>query len=45
VKPDEDQPLKLVYPLAHAYTPAELSFAALVDDNYLGRLTTTILAG
>ena len=24
-----DQPLKLVYPLAHAYTPAELSFAAL----------------
>ncbi|MBP6816854.1 MAG: 2OG-Fe(II) oxygenase, partial [Burkholderiaceae bacterium] len=28
-KPDEDRPLKLVYPLAHAYTPAELSFAAL----------------
>jgi predicted 2-oxoglutarate/Fe(II)-dependent dioxygenase YbiX len=24
-----DQPLKLVYPLEHAYTPAELSFAAL----------------
>ncbi len=25
----EDRPLKLVYPLEHAYTPAELSFAAL----------------
>jgi hypothetical protein len=29
VRPDRDRPLKLVYPLAHAYTPAELSFAAL----------------
>ena len=26
---DEDRPVKLVYPLEHAYTPAELSFAAL----------------
>lgn len=25
----EDRPVKLVYPLEHAYTPAELSFAAL----------------
>jgi len=25
----EDRPIKLVYPLEHAYTPAELSFAAL----------------
>jgi hypothetical protein len=28
-RPDEDRPPKLVYPLAHAYTTAELSFAAL----------------
>lgn len=28
-KPEEDRPGKLVYPLAHAYTPAELSFSAL----------------
>ncbi|MBS0445776.1 MAG: hypothetical protein JSR59_07490 [Proteobacteria bacterium] len=26
-----DQPAKLVYPMEHAYTPAELSFAALKD--------------
>ena len=26
----EDRPIKLVYPLEHAYTPAELSFAALI---------------
>lgn len=26
---EEDRPLKLVYPLEHAYTPAEMSFAAL----------------
>lgn len=41
-KPDEDRPLKLVYPLAHAYTPAELSFAALkgADAAAAGVLTT-----
>jgi predicted 2-oxoglutarate/Fe(II)-dependent dioxygenase YbiX len=27
--PDDDAPEKLIYPLEHAYTPAELSFAAL----------------
>jgi predicted 2-oxoglutarate/Fe(II)-dependent dioxygenase YbiX len=27
--PDDDSPEKLIYPLEHAYTPAELSFAAL----------------
>ena len=27
--PDDDSPEKLVYPLEHAYTPAELGFAAL----------------
>ena len=41
-KPDEDRPVKLVYPLAHAYTPAELSFAALkgADAAAAGLLTT-----
>ena len=28
-RPDEDRPEKLIYPLEHAYTQAELSFAAL----------------
>jgi len=28
-QPDDDAPEKLVYPLDHAYTPAELGFAAL----------------
>ena len=27
--PDDDAPEKIVYPLEHAYTPAELGFAAL----------------
>jgi predicted 2-oxoglutarate/Fe(II)-dependent dioxygenase YbiX len=28
-EPDEDVPEKLIYPLEHAYTPAELAFASL----------------
>ena len=44
VRPDEDRPLKLVYPLAHAYTPAELSFAALkgADAAAASVLTTAV---
>ena len=45
VKPDEDQPLKLVYPLAHAYTPAELSFAALKGADAAAATVLTTAAG
>lgn len=45
VKPDEDQPLKLVYPLAHAYTPAELSFAALKGADAAAANVLTTAAG
>jgi hypothetical protein len=44
-KPDEDQPLKLVYPLAHAYTPAELSFAALKGADAAAATVLTTAAG
>lgn len=44
-KPDEDQPLKLVYPLAHAYTPAELSFAALKGADAAAATVLTAAAG
>ena len=30
---DPDTPVKVVYPLAHQYTPAELSFAALKNED------------
>jgi len=38
---DDDSPEKLIYPLEHAYTPAELSFAALkgADAAVAGLLT------
>jgi hypothetical protein len=45
VKPDEDRPLKLVYPLAHAYTPAELSFAALKGADAAAATVLTTAAG
>ena len=45
VKPDEDQPLKLVYPLAHAYTQAELSFAALKGADAAAATVLTTAAG
>lgn len=44
-KPDEDQPLKLVNPLAHAYTPAELSFAALKGADAAAANVLTAAAG
>ncbi len=44
-KPDEDRPLKLVYPLAHAYTPAELSFAALKGAAAAAATVLTAAAG
>jgi predicted 2-oxoglutarate/Fe(II)-dependent dioxygenase YbiX len=44
-KPDEDRPLKLVYPLAHAYTPAELSFAALKGADAAAASVLTTAAG
>lgn len=44
-KPDEDRPLKLVYPLAHAYTPAELSFAALKGVDAAAATVLTTAAG
>ena len=44
-KPDEDRPLKLVYPLAHAYTPAELSFAALKGADAAAATVLTTAAG
>lgn len=44
-KPDEDRPLKLVYPLAHAYTPAELSFAALKGADAAAATVLTAAAG
>lgn len=43
--PDEDRPLKLVYPLAHAYTPAELSFAALKGADAAAATVLTAAAG
>jgi len=43
--PDEDRPLKLVYPLAHAYTPAELSFAALKGADAAAATVLTTAAG
>ena len=44
-KPDEDRPLKLVYPLAFAYTPAELSFAALKGADAAAATVLTTAAG
>jgi hypothetical protein len=44
-RPDEDRPLKLVYPLAHAYTPAELSFAALKGADAAAATVLTTAAG
>ncbi|HRD95365.1 MAG TPA: 2OG-Fe(II) oxygenase [Rubrivivax sp.] len=44
-KPDEDGPLKLVYPLAHVYTPAELSFAALKGADAAAAAVLTTAAG
>lgn len=44
-KPDEDRPLKLVYPLAHSYTPAELSFAALKGADAAAATVLTTAAG
>jgi hypothetical protein len=44
-KPDADRPLKLVYPLAHAYTPAELSFAALKGADAAAATVLTAAAG
>jgi len=44
-KPDEDRPHKLVYPLAHAYTPAELSFAALKGADAAAATVLTAAAG
>jgi len=38
-------PLKLVYPLAHAYTPAELSFAALKGADAAAATALTTAAG
>lgn len=45
VRPDRDQPIKLVYPLAHAYTPAELSFAALKGADAAAASVLTAAAG
>lgn len=45
VRPDRDQPIKLVYPLAHAYTPAELSFAALKGADAAAATVLTAAAG
>lgn len=45
VRPDPDQPLKLVYPLAHAYTPAELSFASLKGADAAAATVLTAAAG
>ncbi|MEP7282083.1 MAG: hypothetical protein ABI696_08905 [Rubrivivax sp.] len=45
VRPDEDRPLKLVYPLAHAYTPAELSFAALKGADAASATVLTTATG
>jgi predicted 2-oxoglutarate/Fe(II)-dependent dioxygenase YbiX len=42
---DEDRPLKLVYPLAHAYTPAELSFATLKGADAAAATVLTTAAG
>lgn len=42
---DEDRPLKLVYPLAHAYTPAELSLAALKGADAAAATVLTTAAG
>jgi predicted 2-oxoglutarate/Fe(II)-dependent dioxygenase YbiX len=44
-RPDEDRPLKLVYPLAHAYTPAELSFSALKGADAAAATVLTTAAG
>jgi hypothetical protein len=44
-RPDEDQPIKLVYPLAHAYTPSELSFAALKGADAAAATVLTAAAG
>jgi predicted 2-oxoglutarate/Fe(II)-dependent dioxygenase YbiX len=44
-KPDEDRLLKLIYPLAHAYTPAELSFAALKGADAAAATVLTAAAG
>jgi predicted 2-oxoglutarate/Fe(II)-dependent dioxygenase YbiX len=44
-RPDEDRPLKLVYPLAHAYTPAELSFVALKGADAAAATVLTAAAG
>jgi 2OG-Fe(II) oxygenase superfamily len=44
-RPDEDRALKLVYPLAHAYTPAELSFAALKGADAAAATVLTAAAG
>ena len=44
-RPDEDRPLKLVYPLAHAYTPAELSFAALKGADAAAATVLTTATG
>ena len=44
-KPDADRPLKLVYPLAHAYTPADLSFAALKGADAAAATVLTAAAG
>ncbi len=40
----EDRPLKLVYPLQHAYTPAELSFAALKGADAAGAAVLAVAA-
>jgi hypothetical protein len=45
VRPDEDRPYKLVYPLAHAYTPAELSLAALKGADAAAASVLTTAAG
>ncbi len=45
VQRDEDRPFKLVYPLAHAYTPAELSFAALKGADAAAATVLTAAAG
>jgi hypothetical protein len=37
--------LALGYITAEHYAGGQLVFGALVDDNYRGRLTTTMLAG
>ena len=44
-KPGADGPLKLVYPLVHAYTPAELSFAALKGADAAAAAVLTTAAG